>query len=250
MLKYQIYQSKLKDSMSYGKWYARIVSTETMSLGGLADHMRSHNTPYSSGTIKGILEDAVNCIRELLLDGKRVQLDGLASFGLSIIHTYGAGTADAFKVRTNVEGVKLVAQGIGEFSKSLLTTSGRLSESNTYVSPKTGMGTDTPIENPDPENPGPGAGSPDEPIETKYTVAVSASPTEGGTVSGGGQYTSGQQATLSAIANSGYKFSQWNDGNTSATRSVTVVNNVSFIATFVEDTQSGGGGENDGPTFG
>lgn len=248
MLKYQIYQSKLKDSMSYGKWYARIVSTETMSLDGLADHLRSHNTPYSTGTIKGILEDAVNCIRELLLDGKRVQLDGLASFGLSIIHTSGAGTADAFKVRTNVQGVKLVAQGIGEFSKSLLTTSGRLSESNTYVSPKTGTSTDTPIETPDPENPG--TVPPDEPIETKYTVAVSASPTQGGTVSGGGQYTSGQQAMLSAVANSGYKFSRWNDGNTSASRSVTVVNNASFIATFVEDTQGGGGAGNDGPTFG
>ena len=250
MLKYQIYQSKLKDSMSYGKWYARIVSTETMSLDGLADHMRSHNTPYSAGTIKGILEDAVSCIRELLLDGKRVQLDGLASFGLSIIHTYGAGTADAFKVRTNVQGVKLVAQGIGEFSKSLLTTSGRLSESNTYISPKTGTSTETPIEKPDPENPGGDTGEPEEPIETKYTVAVSASPTEGGTVSGGGQYTSGQQATLSAVANSGYKFSQWNDGNTSATRSVTVVNNASFIATFVKDAQSGGSGTEDGPTFG
>ena len=112
------------------------------------------------------------------------------------------------------------------------------------------MSTDTPIENPDPENPGGGTGKPEEPIETKYTVAVSASPTNGGTVSGSGQYTSGQQATLSAVANSGYKFSQWNDGNTSATRSVTVVNNASFIATFVVDTQSGGGGENDGPTFG
>lgn len=248
MLKYQIYQSKLKDSMSYGKWYARIVSTDTMSLDGLADHMRSHNTPYSTGTIKGILEDAVNCIRELLLDGKRVQLDGLASFGLSIIHTSGAGTADAFKVRTNVQGVKLVAQGIGEFSKSLLTTSGRLSESNTYVSPKTGTSTDTPIETPDPENPG--TVSPEEPIETKYTVAVSASPAQGGTVSGGGQYTSGQQAILSAVANSGYKFSRWNDGNTSASRSVTVVNNASFIATFVEDTQGGGSGTEDGPSFG
>ena len=92
-------------------------------------------------------------------------------------------------------------------------------------------------------------GGTEEPIETKYTVAVSASPTEGGTVSGGGQYTSGQQATLSAVANSGYKFSQWNDGNTSATRSVTVVNNVSFIATFVKDAQSGGSGTEDGPTF-
>ena len=248
MLKYQIYQSKLKDSMSYGKWYARIVSTDTMSLDGLADHMRSHNTPYSTGTIKGILEDAVNCIRELLLDGKRVQLDGLASFGLSIIHTSGAGTADAFKVRTNVQGVKLVAQGIGEFSKSLLTTSGRLSESNTYVSPKTGTSTDTPIDTPDPENPG--TVPPEEPIETKYTVAVSASPAQGGTVSGGGQYTSGQQAILSAVANSGYKFSRWNDGNTSASRSVTVVNNASFIATFVEDTQGGGSGTEDGPSFG
>ena len=33
---------------------------------------------------KGILEDAVGCIKELLLDGKRVQLDNLVSFGPGI----------------------------------------------------------------------------------------------------------------------------------------------------------------------
>lgn len=139
MLKYQIYQSKLEGSMSYGKWYARVVSTETIGLMQLADHMRTHNTPYSTGTIKGILEDAVNCVRELLLEGKRVQLDGLASFGLSIMHKSGAAVADDFSVRKNVKAVKLVAQGIGEFSKSMLTSAGKLSESNTYVSPKSGM---------------------------------------------------------------------------------------------------------------
>ena len=39
MLKYQIFQSQLKDSPSYGKYYARIVSTGTSDVKGLAEHM-------------------------------------------------------------------------------------------------------------------------------------------------------------------------------------------------------------------
>ena len=63
MLKYQIYQSQLKDSPSYGKYYARIVSDGTVDVKGLADHMAKHNTPFSTGTITGILTDAIGCIK-------------------------------------------------------------------------------------------------------------------------------------------------------------------------------------------
>lgn len=136
MLKYQIYQSKLEGSTAYGKFYARVVTDETIGLSELADHMKAHNSPYSMGTIYGILEDSVKCIRELLLQGKRVQLDNLASFGLSVVHSKGAETPDDFSIRSNVKNVKLTAQGIGEFSKSVLTGAASLKESTTYVSPR------------------------------------------------------------------------------------------------------------------
>lgn len=47
---------------------------------------------------------------------------------------------------------------------------------------------------------------------TKYTVTLKASPTGAGTVSGGGTYDSGTRRTVSATANSGYRFVRWSDG--------------------------------------
>ncbi len=42
--------------------------------------------------------------------------------------------------------------------------------------------------------------------EQTYTVSVSADPTNGGSVNGGGTYYDGQSCTLRAVANSGYSF--------------------------------------------
>ena len=128
----------MKDSPSYGKYYARIISDGTVDVKGLAEHMAKHNTPFSPGTITGILTDAIACIKELALDGKRITLDGLLSIGLSISHKMGVDSADDFSISKCVERVKLVALGVGEFSSSLLTTQAKLKESNTYQSPRTG----------------------------------------------------------------------------------------------------------------
>jgi len=143
MLKYQIYQSKLKDSPSFGKYYARIISDGTVDVKALAEHMAKHNTPFSAGTITGILTDAIICIKELALDGKRIMLDGLVSIGLSITHKEGAATADEFSIAKNVDKVKLTAMGVGEFSRSLLTSQAKLKESNNYVSPRTSPSDET-----------------------------------------------------------------------------------------------------------
>lgn len=48
----------------------------------------------------------------------------------------------------------------------------------------------------------------------KYTITVSASPTAGGTVAGGGKYRSGKTCTLTATANAGYVFDGWYEGST------------------------------------
>ena len=48
----------------------------------------------------------------------------------------------------------------------------------------------------------------------KYTITVSASPTAGGTVSGGGKFRSGKTCTLTAAANAGYSFDGWYEGST------------------------------------
>ena len=187
MLKYQIYKSMLKDSPSYGKYYARIVSDGTLDVKGLAEHMAKHNTPFSPGTITGILTDAIACIKELALDGKRITLDGLVSIGLSITHKMGAATADEFSVSKNVDKVKLVAMGVGEFSSSLLTTQAKLKESNTYQSPRTGSTTTSPDDGGG-ETPGgsDGTGSDVPPVLEDENSGGSGSDSGSGSGSGGG----------------------------------------------------------------
>jgi hypothetical protein len=71
---------------------------------------------------------------------------------------------------------------------------------------------------------------------TSYTITATANPTNGGTVTGGGSYPSGSTATLKAIANTGYIFTNWTkDGSvvsTNASYSFTVSENASYVANF------------------
>ena len=145
----------------------------------------------------------------------------------------GAETADQFSVQRNVKSVKLIAQGIGTFSKSTLTSGASLSENRSYVSPKSGgpsTGTETP-----------GGGSTED-VVTKYTLGLVASPSNGGKVTGAVEYEAGTEVAIKATANSGYTFKKWSDGNTNAERMVTVDGDKSLTATF-EATSAGGSGD-------
>ena len=65
----------------------------------------------------------------------------------------------------------------------------------------------------------------------KYTITLAAG--EGGSVStSGGQYESGQTLNVTATPQAEYVFKSWSDGNTNATRTITVSSNTNLTATF------------------
>ena len=65
----------------------------------------------------------------------------------------------------------------------------------------------------------------------KYTITLSAG--EGGTVSTtGGEYEAGQTVTVTATPQGEYLFKNWSDGNTNATRTITVSSNSTLTANF------------------
>ena len=71
---------------------------------------------------------------------------------------------------------------------------------------------------------------------TNYTVSVSASPAAGGTVGGGGSFAGGSSRTVTATANSGYRFVSWTE-NGSVVSSLTsytftLNTNRTFVANF------------------
>ena len=68
----------------------------------------------------------------------------------------------------------------------------------------------------------------------QYTITVNANPSNGGTVTGGGTYNYGATATLTATPANGYQFLQWSDGNTNSTRYITVTQNATYTALFLQ----------------
>ena len=74
------------------------------------------------------------------------------------------------------------------------------------------------------------------------TFQVLATPSDlaHGTVEGGGVFKKGEQTTLKATANEGYKFTQWSDGNTDNPRTVTVTSDVTYTAEFTKLEQLNG----------
>lgn len=115
MIEYDLKKNNNKNNeKSYGKYYAKPHVIETVDLDELADHMHGHNSPFSAGTIKGILIDAVTHIKELLLMGKNVKLDNLAIFYIGIKNKQGAETAEDFTVAKNIEGVRMRARATGD----------------------------------------------------------------------------------------------------------------------------------------
>ncbi len=71
----------------------------------------------------------------------------------------------------------------------------------------------------------------------EHTVAVSAEPAEGGSVSGGGTFDFGAEITVEANANAGYSFVNWTEGGTAvstdAAYTFTVESDRTLVANFI-----------------
>lgn len=129
---YRKYQNKNEKSVSYGKWFGRSVTLgKTVTLEDLAEHMAQHNTPYSEGVIKGVLTDMVNCIRELVLEGKSVKIPNLCIFSAGI-QTKGADNAEDFTAATNVVSAYLKARSTGRFTREEVTKKASIRELPEY----------------------------------------------------------------------------------------------------------------------
>ena len=135
MVQLNVYKNNDSTSEQYGKAYVRVDYKEMYDIDKLAEHMAVHNTPFTKGTIKGILTDMVGCIRHLTLDGNTVKIENLAIFKCSVqanaTNRYGIMKAKIGAKTTKVNGVitptgnavksmKLCAQATGDYTKAEL----------------------------------------------------------------------------------------------------------------------------------
>ena len=99
-------------------WYATVVTDREMNFEEFVDHISSHNSPYSRGTVHGVMRDMLDCLKELILDGKSVRLGdlGLFSIGMS-----SRGEVSRDKVTSaSVEGIHLLVKNTKNWSNSEL----------------------------------------------------------------------------------------------------------------------------------
>ena len=249
--------------------YAIAQYADVMTIEKFAKHISTHGCVYSRADISAILYMAVDCMREQLLEGKKIRLGDLGDFSVSL-QSKGAETAKAFTAQ-NITGVNVVWDCGQEFKNLLADAEFNLVASRsaqaavlkavkageTVVdlnakSEGDGDGTDPNGGGSSPSNPSGGntSGSGTN-TNRQYTISVTSANTAQGTVTGGGTYSEGSRVNVTATPKSGYAFDKWSDGNTQATRTINVTQNLSLTASF-KAVSSGGntepGGE-DNPDF-
>ena len=77
---YNLKQNKVKSSKIYGKWFAIGKTIETLNTRKLANHIAEHGSIYTPDVVFGVLEKFRSCLLEMLLESKRVKIDGLGIF--------------------------------------------------------------------------------------------------------------------------------------------------------------------------
>ena len=89
-------------------YYAKAVAIETLSLRDMAKHITSHGSPYTVDVVMGVLEVFRSCLIEQLLESKKVKVEGLGTFYVTIANKAG-GEKDLkkFSISTLAEGLRL-----------------------------------------------------------------------------------------------------------------------------------------------
>ena len=88
------------------KAYAKNQVSEIWSLEKFAKHISDHNGVYSRGTVKGVISDMCECLVEQLLNGNKIQLGELGTFGISI-SSEGAESIEKFTAK-NIKAVNIL----------------------------------------------------------------------------------------------------------------------------------------------
>ena len=123
-------------------WYATVVTDREMNFEEFVDHISSHNSPYSRGTVHGVMMDMLDCLKELILDGKSVRLGdlGLFSIGMS-----SRGEVSRDKVTTaSVQDIHLLVKNTKNWSNSELKKLCKISAYDARGSEETGGESNTP----------------------------------------------------------------------------------------------------------
>ena len=107
---YEVYKNDIKDSESamYGKYYARLKSIETMNISKMAKHISEHGSVFTEDVVEGVMKKFKSCLIEMLLESKKVKVNGLGTFYLTCeCQKGGADKEEDFNVKENLKALHI-----------------------------------------------------------------------------------------------------------------------------------------------
>lgn len=112
--------AKLRNPMNENdpaKWYAFLQYRGTLDIKGIAEHIASHGCVYDKADIQAILTKLVDCAKELMLEGYRLQQGDLGKMFLTC-SSNGASTSEDFTSQ-NIRALNVHFQSSEEFEDLL-----------------------------------------------------------------------------------------------------------------------------------
>ena len=105
---YEVKKNQNSHSLAYGKWYAQIKSLETLNTRRLANHISEHGSIYTPDVVYGVLEKFRSCLLEMLLESKKVKIEGLGTFYCTLENQKnGAQKKEDFNVNKHLKALHI-----------------------------------------------------------------------------------------------------------------------------------------------
>ena len=103
---YEVTKNTNSKSLAYGKWYGRVKALETLNTRKMAQHIAEHGSLYTADVVFGVLEKFRSCLVEMLLNSKKVKIDGLGTF-YTTVESAGALSKDKYSVTSDIKGLHI-----------------------------------------------------------------------------------------------------------------------------------------------
>ena len=99
--------AKVGDDTSAILTYGTAQTVKTMTLMEFAKHIAEHGSVYGRSDVQAILTQAVDCLREQLLNGMKVSLGELGDFSISL-HSKGVKDANNYNPSVQVKSIRVI----------------------------------------------------------------------------------------------------------------------------------------------
>ena len=105
---YEVKKNQNTSSSAYGKWFAQIKTLETLNTRKLANHISEHGSIYTPDVVYGVLEKFRSCLLEMLLESKKVKIEGLGTFYCTLENQKGgAAKKEDFNVNKHLKALHI-----------------------------------------------------------------------------------------------------------------------------------------------